>query len=207
MTAESAASLVLRSDDPRCERLLRAGWRLRHRSWAAQLEAAAVDVERLTGLVAAVTGIVALRELRDADAEAVLRLDARTLADYPGGPATRPEPMDRGRARPSGVRRGFGAFDAAGALLGMSWCDIEGEAVETDVTVVEAALRGRGVGTALKAFSILALLRDGARRFRTGGAEENAAVLAANRRLGYAVDEWWWTLAASDSASVSEGSG
>jgi GNAT superfamily N-acetyltransferase len=69
------------------------------------------------------------------------------------------------------------------------------EAVETDFTVVARGWRGRGLGSAVKAASVLALLADGHRRFRTGGATENGASVAAAHSLGYIVDERWLTLA------------
>lgn len=38
-------------------------------------------------------------------------------------------------------------------------------------------------------------LEVGVEVFRTGGAVENAAILATNRSLGYVIDEEWVTLA------------
>jgi hypothetical protein len=199
----SAEPVIARSDDPRVVRLAAERWVVTARSWGAQLDAADVDPARLRALVARVTGSAVLRELGPDDARAVLALDAATLADYPGGPATRHAGLSPDSARVSASgRRGFGAFDAGGALLAMTFVDLDpaGRAAETDVTVVVADRRGQGLGTAVKAASVLALLEAGVTAFRTGGSSENAAIIAAGAALGYGIDEEWLTLEAPDDA-------
>lgn len=42
---------------------------------------------------------------------------------------------------------------------------------------------------------MLDLVDRGIVLFRTGGSAENAAILGANRALGFVVDEQWWTFA------------
>lgn len=76
----------------------------------------------------------------------------------------------------------------------MTYVDIDGRTAETNFTVVAAEYRGLGVGTAVKALSVHTLIAEGVETLRTGGAAENVAILTANRRLGYAVDEEWVTL-------------
>lgn len=73
---------------------------------------------------------------------------------------------------------------------------------------------GSRPGTALKAAAMLALAStsggqdsdDGpspsVTAFRTGGAAENTAILRANERLGFTVDERWLTLAAPPGVQV-----
>jgi GNAT superfamily N-acetyltransferase len=202
----SAEPVIARSDDPRVARLMAEGWIVTDRSWGAQLDAADADRARLRAIVDRVAGSVVLRELRPDDARRILALDAATLGDYPGGPATRHAGLDPEAARvPAPGRRGYGAFDAEadGALRAMTFVDLSpsGSAAETDVTVVEAAHRGRGLGSAVKAFSVLALLEAGITAFRTGGSSENAAIIAAGTALGYRVDEEWLTLRAPDAAT------
>ncbi len=195
----SAEPVIVRSDDPRAAELLAAGRIVTARSWGAQLDAADVDPARLRTLVDRVAGSAVLRELGPDDVGAILALDAATLDDYPGGPATRHAGLTSDSARvPAPGRRGYGAFDASGALLAMTFVDLDpsGRAAETDVTVVDAAHRGRGLGTAVKAASVLALLEVGVTSFRTGGSSENAAIVAAGASLGYRVDEEWLTLEA-----------
>ncbi|MBF4619302.1 acetyltransferase [Clavibacter sp. VKM Ac-2873] len=199
----SAEPVIARSDDPRVAELLAAGRIVTARSWGAQLDAADADPARLRALVARVAEFAALRELGPDDARAILALDAATLADYPGGPATRHAGLTAGSARvPASGRRGYGAFDASGALLAMTFVDLDptGRTAETDVTVVDAAHRGRGLGTAVKAASVRALLAAGVTSFRTGGSRENAAIIAAGAALGYRIDEEWLTLEAPEDA-------
>lgn len=232
-------SIVVRGDAPEVVGLLADGWVVSERSFGAQLDPSRVDRAGLEALVAAAP--VSFRALTAGDRDAVLTLDAATAADYPGGPATRHEPLDAARATPSRVRRAFGASDAgagadagagtgtgagtsagetvdsrrdsgpaarvssatgslvagtsgASALVAMTFLDVAAGLVETAFTVVAREHRGRGIGTALKAYSVLTLLDEGAKRFRTGGSSDNAAIIAADERLGYVRDEEWLTL-------------
>ncbi|KTR12709.1 hypothetical protein [Curtobacterium citreum] len=198
--------VVLPADAPRRVELERRGWRVVARSFGAQLDGDAVDRARLRSLVDR-AGLT-VRALDDADVDAVLALDAATIGHYPGSVATRHEPFDRERATPSATRRGFGVW-SGDDLVGMTFVDLlvgdDGAAAglaagsasaETDVTVVAAGHRGRGIGTAVKAASVLALLDAGVTRFRTGGSADNPAIIAANAALGYVRDEEWVTLEA-----------
>ncbi|NQX35050.1 acetyltransferase [Herbiconiux sp. VKM Ac-2851] len=215
-------AVTVRADAPATADLVRAGWTAVASSWAAELRVPVADeaavVARLERLVARVSPLARIRELTPADADAALALDRATLADYPGGPATRHDPLTPTTARPAAGRRAWGAFPtdaataAAPSLLAMTFTvepaaarasvspvdpepvDPGVEAVETDFTVVARGWRGRGLGSAVKAASVLALLADGHRRFRTGGATENTASLAAAHTLGYTIDERWLTL-------------
>ncbi|MCS5486015.1 acetyltransferase [Curtobacterium flaccumfaciens pv. beticola] len=202
--------VVLPADAPRRVELERRGWRVVARSFGAQLDGDAVDRARLRSLVDR-AGLT-VRALDDADVDAVLALDAATIGHYPGSVATRHEPFDRERATPSATRRGFGVW-SGDDLVGMTFVDVlvgaggaaagsdagsdaaaGSVSAETDVTVVAAGHRGRGIGTAVKAASVLALLDAGVTRFRTGGSADNPAIIAANTALGYVRDEEWVTL-------------
>lgn len=134
-----------------------------------------------------------IREIGDADIDSVLLLDGATLADYPGGVATQHRPLTRSTARVSRTRRGFGVVDGDGLVLAVTYVDVDGRTAETEFTVVATEVRGLGIGTAVKAASILSLVREGVDVFRTGGSEENAAILRSNESLGYLVDEEWLT--------------
>ncbi|MDM7888024.1 GNAT family N-acetyltransferase [Curtobacterium sp. RHCJP20] len=120
---------------------------------------------------------------------------SRLADDYPGGVAPRHEQLDNDAATPTAGRRASGAFAADGSLVAMTSVEVDGADAETDFTVVHPSHRGRGIGTALKVWSVLALQREGVRRFRTGGSAENVAIQRANAVLGYVQDEEWVTLA------------
>ncbi len=76
----------------------------------------------------------------------------------------------------------------------MTYVDVDGARAEVDVTVVTPAWRGVGLATGVKAASLLALAAEGVTAVRTGGSQDNAAILASNRTLGFVVDERWVTL-------------
>ncbi|WP_294982341.1 GNAT family N-acetyltransferase [uncultured Microbacterium sp.] len=185
-------AIVLPADDPQREQLERASWHVSARSFGAQLDVDRIESEGLGRLVTRADG--AIRELRADDVDAVLTLDAATSGDYPGGVATRHDPLTPHSAAPSESRRAFGAFLADGELVAMTFVDVHGATAETDFTVVHPEWRRRGVATAVKAASILALSSEGVTRFRTGGSADNEAILRANATLGYVRDEEWITL-------------
>ncbi|MFJ3383009.1 MULTISPECIES: GNAT family N-acetyltransferase [unclassified Curtobacterium] len=187
-------TMVLPAGVPERAELEAQGWTVVARSFGAQLDAERIDRGRLDAAVAAARAPGGVRELGVGDVDAVLRLDAETVHDYPGSSATRHEPLDRTTAAPTASRRAFGAFAADGALIAMSYVDVEGTAAETLFTVVHPAWRRRGLGVAVKAVSVVRLVAEGVVRFRTGGSLENTAILRANEALGYARDEEWVTL-------------
>lgn len=186
---------IIRSDAPEREGLERDGWVVAARSWGAQLSAADCDRARLRALVARTAGIGQVRALTADDVPAILALDAATANDYPGREATAHAPLTTSRATVGPSRRAHGIVDADGTLVAMTFVDVEPERAEVDFTVVAARRRGLGLSTAVKAASVLDLLDSGITAIRTGGASENAAILAANRALGFEVDEEWLTLA------------
>jgi predicted GNAT family acetyltransferase len=185
---------VLREDDPRAEELLEQGWTVAHRSWAARLRAA--EVEALADLVsvAEASGHRVVETGADAD-PAIAALEAVVRGDYPGGPATAPAPHDVAAlaALRDGGTRFFAAFDGHD-LVAVTAIRRDAEQAETDFTSVARTHRRRGLAEAVKAASVLALAAEGATVFGTGGAEENAAALAMNARLGYVITERWLTL-------------
>ena len=186
---------VLREDDPRVDEFGRQGWRILARSWGAQLDASDIDREQLGRLVERVRGVGDMRELNPTDLSEILALDGATTEDYPGGVATAHTPLDRERATVGPNRRGFGVVNPGGRVLAMTFIDLDGSKAETEFTVVASQWRGNGLGAAVKAASVLALLEDGVEHFRTGGSADNPASLAANSKVGYTVDEVWLTLA------------
>ena len=196
---------ILPADHPDVAALTAEGWTVAQESWAARAEATDEARRRWEEAAAVVKELGAFRPLTVDDVPAALALDAATAGDYPGGPATAHAPMTAESARPTDVRHAFGLFAADGALTALTYLDVEGPVAEVDFTVVRADLRGHGLGTALKAASMLALAfpaspdagpSPAVTVFRTGGAAENAAILRTVERLGFVVDERWLTLAA-----------
>ena len=185
---------VIRADSPLRAGLEAEGWIVVARSWGAGLVVEAETGDHLARLVERAASVVSLRELDPGDADAVLALDHETLGDYPGDIATAHAPLTADQATPTDDHRGWGAFTPAGLLVAMTFSHVGGELTETDFTVVRRGWRGRGIGTAVKAASVLALAADGHRSFRTGGSADNPASIAANRAVGYELDEEWITL-------------
>lgn len=178
--------------------LLADGARVVSESWGARLELpeggeldAALD--RLRALVArAVEAGLVVRELESA-AE-LLDLESATRGDYPDGPAT-PRPSDEDVDRVLREGRVFGAYDGE-LLVGATAIERLPDRAETAFTSVRAGQRGRGVASAVKAASVIALAAEGVRTFGTGGAGSNAASLGMNRAVGYRITERWVTLTA-----------
>ncbi|MCS5715568.1 acetyltransferase [Herbiconiux sp. CPCC 205716] len=187
---------VMRADSPERAGLEGRGWVVVARSWGAGLVIDERMRDRLRERVRDVHPL-ALRELGPGDVDAVLALDRETLDDYPGDVATAHDALTVESATPAPAHRGWGVFAAPG-LVAMSFLSLGAlacDATETDFTVVDGTWRDRGLGAAVKAASVLALADEGRRMFRTGGSFDNPASIAANRAVGYRLDEEWLTLA------------
>jgi GNAT superfamily N-acetyltransferase len=185
-------SAVLRADDPGVPGLLEAGWTVAHRSWGARLHDPDPAARRL---LVAVAGYRIEEAGPERDA-AISALEAGVREDYPGGPATAPAGHDWGALtalRADGTRF-FAAVHPVDGLVAVTAIRRGADRAETDFTSVARDHRRRGLAEAVKAASVLALVGEGASVFGTGGAEENAASLAMNARLGYVVTERWLTL-------------
>ena len=183
---------VLQEADPEAAALLGDGWRIVQRSWGARLRD--LDAERLAALVSAPQGYEVAEVGMESDA-GIAALEAGVRSDYPGGSTTAPEVHDE--AALAALRAGGTRFFAAlhgGEVVAVTAIRGGGDHAETDFTAVARDHRRQGLAEAVKAASVLALLGDGAVVFGTGGAEENAASLAMNARLGYVVTERWLTL-------------
>ncbi len=139
-----------------------------------------------------------IREIQVTDVVAVLTLDRETADDYPGDVATAHDPLTPAGATPTTTHRGWGAFTSHGQLVAMTFADIAQDVTETDFTVVDRGWRHRGLGSAVKAACLLALSDEGHVDFRTGGSSDNPASIAANRAVGYELDEEWLSYAPGD---------
>jgi GNAT superfamily N-acetyltransferase len=195
-TVHVAKRKVIRADSEECTELEVNGWRVVARSWGASLDAEAIDRGHLEGLIDSRGAEVEIRELTVTDSTAVLALDALTLRDYPGDIATAHQQLTTEQATCTAEHRGWGAFTPAGELVAVTFTFPRPTVTETDFTVVHPTRRGQGLGSAVKAASVLALAAEGHRHFRTGGSLENVASIAANHAVGYVLDEEWLTLTA-----------
>ncbi|MFI5710598.1 GNAT family N-acetyltransferase [Kribbella sp. NPDC051620] len=181
---------VVRDDDPRCAELEAAGYRVVGESWAARLRDP--DPAVLEQAVLRAAGVT-VRELGPECAAAWHELETANEKDYPYTPATHRvvQPVDE-LAELWTTGRVFGAFDGE-RLVGATYISLQGDPPrgETAFTSVLDGYRGRGIGQAVKAASILALYADGVRVFGTGGAALNEGSLGANLALGYVITERW----------------
>ena len=194
MVGEGAAR-ILRAEDPEVAELCSSEWEITARSFGAVLHAKDIRPSELMGFLLGVQPIE-IRELLASDSPAILELDHLTESDYPGGVATAHTPLDTETSVATLEHPGFGAFAEDGRLIGMTFVDVEATpaVADTDFTVVVPEYRGRHIATALKAASLLTLTERGIQVFRTGGSADNTAILSADARLGYTIDEHWVTL-------------
>jgi GNAT superfamily N-acetyltransferase len=181
---------IVRDDDPRCAELEAAGYYVVAESWAMRLH----DPDRAlldSAVRRATAGGLVIGELGVEWAAALHALETANKKDYPYTPATDHVvgSVDEIGALWSEARV-FGAR-AGDQLVGATVIREHKGRAETDFTSVLAAYRGRGVGQAVKAASILAFLDAGFTTFGTGGAAANAASLGANESLGYVLTERW----------------
>lgn len=197
--ADRSAVRVVRSDAPAAAALAADGWTVVAESWGARLRVTPSVLGRCAAAVTAATDAGwELLVLGPWDAEAAVALDAACAADYPDTAATRHDVPDAGTLAEelrAGARWAYGATAADGRLDAVTvlYPSLGREApmVETDFTVTRAAVRGRGLATAVKAAAVLDLAAQGHELFGTGGAGVNEASRRANEALGYVVTERW----------------
>jgi GNAT superfamily N-acetyltransferase len=176
---------IVRDDDPRCAELEAAGYRIVGESWGARLRDP--DPVFLEQAVLRAEGVT-VRELGPEYAARWHELETANEKDYPYTPATHHVVAPVAElAEQWSTGRVFGALDGE-RLVGATVISLEGE---TGFTSVLDGYRGRGIGQAVKAASILALLAEGVRVFGTGGAALNGASIGANVGLGYVIEERW----------------
>jgi GNAT superfamily N-acetyltransferase len=187
---------VILATDPRNRDLSDAGYELVAESWGARLRLSEPPDLDLTVAHEAVRRAelagLTVRELDDSFAPALHALEQANGADYPDTPATTHRVLnedDTRRLWSEGCRI-FGALDH-GLLVAATVIRHAEDRAETDFTSVLAPYRRRGIGTAVKAASIIALASQGVRLFGTGGARVNAASLGTNEALGYVIEERW----------------
>lgn len=188
--------MVLRDDDPHRDDLEARGFTVVGQSWGARLEMA--DPPNLSICREAISRVQAagirISELRATSSADLYELEKANNADYPFTPATSHDLLDAAAIRALWDKgfRVFGAYDR-GQLVGATLIAHGENHAETEFTSVLASHRGRGIGAAVKAASIIACADAGARVFGTGGAAANEASLGVNQALGYQITERWYS--------------
>lgn len=123
-------------------------------------------------------------------------MERRCLPDFSRTPATEVDARDAA-AIASLLGQGMRFFGAVAGerLLAVTGIAPGGDRAETDRTCVDPTARRSGLAAAVKAASVLALMREEWRVFGTGGAAVNTGSLAMNARVGYVLTERWLSLA------------
>ncbi len=188
--------VVLREDDPRRADVESRGYTVVGQSWGARLELAdAPDLSIFReALSRAERAGICLFELPVSASMELYDLERANTADYPYTPATSHDLLDAEATRDL-WNKGFRVFGARDGdlLAGATVIAPRENYAETQFTSVLASHRGRGIGAAVKAASIVACANDGARMFGTGGAAANEASLGVNQSLGYRITERWYS--------------
>ena len=188
--------VIVREDDPRCSELEVKGYEVIGYSWGANLRFD--DSSDLTMFGERVRRVrnegFTIRELTSDDLASVSEVESANVNDYPQSAATRHEMPTIKRLNDmihAGVR--FWGVLVEGRPVAVTGLERVGQRWNTKFTSVLAEYRGRGLGAAVKAASIVVLFNEGARWFSTGGAASNEASLGANRTLGYVLEPTWRT--------------
>jgi len=148
---------IVRDDDPRCAELEAAGYRIVGESWGGRLRDP--DPRFLEQAVLRAAGVT-VRELGPEYAARWHALETANEKDYPYTPATHHVvPPVAELAEKWSTGRVFGALEGE-RLVGATVISLEGE---TGFTSVLDGYRGRGIGQAVKAASVLALFAEGVR--------------------------------------------
>ena len=188
--------VIVREDNPRCSELEAKGYEVIGYSWGANLRFD--DSSDLTMFGERVRRVrnegFTIRELTSDDLASVSEVESANVNDYPQSAATRHEMPTIKRLNDmihAGVR--FWGVLVEGRPVAVTGLERVGQRWNTKFTSVLAEYRGRGLGAAVKAASIVVLFNEGARWFSTGGAASNEASLGANRTLGYVLEPTWRT--------------
>ncbi|BDZ48676.1 hypothetical protein GCM10025867_09170 [Frondihabitans sucicola] len=123
---------------------------------------------------------------------AVADLDRQTSSDYPETPASRHDEvgLEQLEAWLDEGLRYFGAW-VGERLVAVTLVARDAERAETEFTAVAQEHRRRGLGTGVKALSVLSLAERGVTLFGAGGAAGNIGILRACESLGYVLTERW----------------
>ena len=185
---------IVRAEDPRADDLEAAGYRLVGESWGARLRLSeSPDLSELQrAVLRAETSGITIQELSVNYAEALYELELANNADYPFTPATFQAPPEREAIRDlwESGKRIFGALDGDVLVAVVVGQVVDGTGHNDFASVLDSH-RGRGLGTAVAAASIVAFAEEGVRLFTAGGAGVNTASLGLVHSLGFQIEEQW----------------
>lgn len=177
--------------EPTCRLAAEAGYEPTWRTFGAHLDLA--DAGTLPDEPRELPPGFTARELTAQDVETAFALYTGFLADAPRTPATVVDALTSGQfTRFVADNHAFGVFDG-GRCVALTMLKRTGDEAETEFTVTDPAVRGRGLAGHIKTLAVRALAAQGVTQFATGGAVVNTAVLRANQRLGYEIEPLWIT--------------
>ena len=179
---------IIRVEDPRCVAFEADGYVIVGESWGARLRL--TEPPELMKIRQAVTRAeqsgITVQELPVEYADALYDLELANNADYPYMPATFQAPPERDAIRGlwhSG-KRIFGALDG-GVLVAAAVGQIVDGVGDIDFASVLKSHRGRGLGAAVAALSILTFAAEGSECFPLGELQSMPPVSALCSRWGF----------------------
>lgn len=128
---------------------------------------------------------VTLRTFEEADADAVVAVNARAFADHPEQGTMDRADFDRRRAEAWFDPAGLFIAERDGQVIGFHWTKIEGDVGEVYVVGVDPSAHGGGLGTALTAVGLRHLWDAGVGEIDLYVEGDNDPALAVYRRLGF----------------------
>ncbi|SKB06417.1 mycothiol synthase [Aeromicrobium choanae] len=128
---------------------------------------------------------VAIRPFRDADADAVVEVNARAFAHHPEQGAMDRADFDRRRAQAWFDPAGLFVAERDGAVVGFHWTKVEDGVGEVYVVGVDPSAHGGGLGTALTAVGLQHLWAQDVAAIDLYVEGDNDPALAVYRRLGF----------------------
>lgn len=128
---------------------------------------------------------VTIRTFDEADADAVVAVNARAFADHPEQGAMDRADFDRRREEAWFDPAGLFVAERDGEVLGFHWTKVEDGVGEVYVVGVDPSAHGGGLGTALTAIGLRHLWEQGVGEIDLYVEGDNVPALAVYRRLGF----------------------
>lgn len=187
---------IVRSNDLRCQELEAEGYEVVGTSWGAHLTFTdQFNIANLDTRINEASQKGYRFELLHAGfAQQILELEVLNNPHYPYTPATsQPMPtVQSTRALFLPNSWNFGAL-LNNELVGVCATSKKATSTELDFGSVHPDHRGKGVGIGVAAYALKTLIQLGETKFGTGGAEINSASRATVEKLGFSIDEIWYS--------------